>query len=225
MLVWSLGVIYDDWSEFSTTCPAKDEELEADATQAVDVARYFINKQLPIPDDQVYIRIGRSDTDQERPGERIIGCPQCDALSDVSATHASYSAPETLGPSNHLEHRLDNTRDLSLDADCVNVNKIGTSHRNRSANVRRIETAPRATGQHPSDVEQRLKSDLVTLGNEKIAIGKFALETGESSVTNKSDNRGTLVSIDEGYNSGSFFVNAQSDPKAPVCRRYSPVYF
>lgn len=92
--------------------------------------------------------------------------------------------------------------------------------------------AHRATGQHPSDVEQQLKSDLVataTLGNEKIALGKFAFETGESkasSVTSKSDNRGTLISIDEGYNSGSFFVNVQSNIKASVGRRYySPVYF
>lgn len=257
-----LGVIYDDWSEFSLTCPPDDDDLEPGAAQMVDIDRYLINRQLLIPNSPDRNRVTPSDADHGRPGGQNNRFPKtsprlsinkrltshlvaadsaANTTADFSAdstpcrdriTDALRSVPDKSNPQNRRGGQtVDSPRDASSEADYANVSGARTDRPNRPSNSRPMEAASRgpARQQHSSTGDQGRKGESVALAIDEIAIEGLAIGApeppGVTSVTSADDNRGTLISVDEGYNSGRFSVNAQTDATIAVTRRYSPVYF
>lgn len=146
-------------------------------------------------------------------------------------TDALRSVPDKPNSQNRRGQIVDNLRDVSSEADYANVSGARTDRPNLPSNSRPMEATSRgpARQQHSSTGGQgRKKGESVALAIDEIAIEGLAIgapEPGVTSVTGADDNRGTLISVDEGYNSGRFSVNAQSDATIAVTRRYSPVYF
>lgn len=153
--------------------------------------------------------------------------PYLDGITD-----ALRSAPDKSNSQNRRGQIADSPKDVSSEAVYANVSGTRTDRPNRSSKSRPMEAASRGPArqqqqQRKSSIgDQGRKGESVALAIDEIAVEGLAIgvpESGVTSVTSADDNRGTLISVDEGYNSGRFSVNL--DATIAVTKRYSPVYF